>query len=422
MNEQWESESTRIKIIGVGGAGTNAVDRLKLENLDQVNLAVINTDGQSISVSPISEKILLGRGVTRGLSTGGEVEMGRKAAEEDREILRRTVEGHDLIFVLAGLGGGTGSGATPVVAEIAASCNALVIAFVTMPFSREGARRVQQAEDALAELRRHCHAVISLPNDLLLQQIDEDATLMEAFAIADEWINQGVLSIYTMIFQTGMINVDFATLRRAFSERGGKTLYGTGYGQGEDYVLKALRELDLCPLLHLPENKYVRRTDNLIVNIVGGPDLTMSKVNQVMEYVTDKFGNRDNIVLGATIDGGMSQSLRITVIGMTGLGAGKSLPSVPSASTPANNRGTVGGDHEKAVDRSLRLAESRAEMRRREKAQQEEFAFDNGQQDRGFFERSSTNIVDGEDLDIPTYLRRGIRIQVEAPATCHVSG
>jgi len=136
MTQNWENESTRIKIIGVGGAGTNAVDRLKLENLDQVNLAVINTDGQSINMSPISEKILLGRGVTRGLSTGGEVEMGRLAAESDKELLKKTVEGYDLIFILTGLGGGTGSGAAPVLAEIAMNSDALGVAFFTMPFCR----------------------------------------------------------------------------------------------------------------------------------------------------------------------------------------------------------------------------------------------------------------------------------------------
>ncbi len=422
MTQNWENEQTRIKIIGVGGAGTNAVDRLKLENLDQVNLAVINTDGQSINMSPISEKILLGRGVTRGLSTGGEVEMGRLAAESDKDLLKKTVEGYDLIFILAGLGGGTGSGAAPVLAEVAMNCDALVVAFVTMPFSREGTRRCKQAEDALAQMRRHCHAVISLPNDILLQQIDENATLMEAFAIADEWINQGVRSIWALIFQTGMINVDFATLKRAFSERGGKTLYGTGYAKGDDYVTRALHDLELCPLLHLPENKYIRRTDNLIVNIVGGPDLTMAKVNEVMEYVTDKFGSRDNLVLGATIDGSMSQSLRVTVIGMTGLGSGKSYAPVPAASSIANR--SVSQEQkpstEKQGDHLHRLTESRAE-RKRLKSLQEEFSFEQEQENRGFFQKTAENLFDGQDLDVPTYLRRGIRIQLEAPATCRIA-
>lgn len=412
IQSSWEDNHTRIKIIGVGGAGTNAVDRLKLDNLDSVHLAVMNTDGQSVGMSPISEKVLLGRGVTRGLSTGGEAEVGRKAAREDRELLRKMVEGVDLLFILAGLGGGTGSGAAPVLAEIAAEAGALVIAFVTMPFSREGARRNKQAEDALVSLRKNCHAVISLPNDVLLQQIDEDATLMEAFGIADDWINQGVRSIWSMIFQTGMINVDFATLKRAFNERGGKTLFGTGYAKGEDFVARALQDLEICPLLHLPENKYIKRPDSLIVNITGGPDLTMSKVNEVMEYVSDKFGNREDLVMGATIDGSMHQSLRITVIGTTALNS-KGFGSVPSATSESN----------KQLEEKARVSSGRSEelagrftdkepKKSKLKPPQEEFDFDTEALSRGVFEKTAENLYEGEDLDVPTYLRRGIRIHL----------
>ncbi len=413
IQSSWEDNHTRIKIIGVGGAGTNAVDRLKLDNLDSVNLAVVNTDGQSIAMSPISEKLLLGRGVTRGLSTGGEADVGRKAAEEDRALLGKMVEGVDLLFILAGLGGGTGSGAAPVMAEVAGKAGALVIAFVTMPFSREGARRNKQAEDALVALRKNCHAVISLPNDVLLQQIDEDATLMEAFGVADEWINQGVRSIWSMIFQTGMINVDFATLKQAFNERGGKTLFGTGYAKGDDYVARALQELELCPLLHLPENKYIKRPDSLIVNIIGGPDLTMTKVNQVMDYVSEQFGNRENLVLGATIDGSMHQSLRVTVIGTTALNS-KGFSKVPSATSAANQQLEEKG--EPAVDRSealsSRFGDKTPKSGKKSKIPQEEFDFDTEALSRGVFEKTAENLYDGEDLDVPTYLRRGIRIQL----------
>lgn len=417
IQSSWEDNRLRIKIIGVGGAGTNAVDRLKLDNLDQVNLAVMNTDGQSISMSPISEKILLGRGVTRGLSTGGEADLGRKAAEEDREQMRKMVEGVDLLFILAGLGGGTGSGASPVLAEVAAEAGALVVAFVTMPFSREGNRRSQQADTALAALRKGCHAVVSMPNDLLLQQIDEEATLMEAFGIADNWINQGVRSIWSMLFQTGLINVDFATLKHAFNERGGKTLFSTGFAEGEDYVSRALQDLEMCPLLHLPENKYIKRPDSLIVNIIGGPDLTMSKVNEVMEYVTEKFGSRDDLVLGATIDGSMHQSLRITVIGMTGIGgAAKAFGKVPAASSSANERLSEpeGSSAEREGGLSDRFCDKAPKEKKKKKAPvpQEEFDFKTEADSRGVFERTATNIYEGEDLDVPTYLRRGIRIQV----------
>ena len=309
-----DDKHLRIKIIGVGGAGNNAVDRLKLDNLGQVGLAVVNTDTKTLSVSPIQEKLMIGRGLTRGMSAGGEADIGRQAAEADRAMIDKMVDGVDLVFLLAGLGGGTGSGATPIVAEAAATAGAVVVAFVTQPFTREGQRRHKQAEDALVLLRQHCHAVITLPNDVLLQQVDESSTVMEAFAVADEWMSRGVRAIWSMLFQHGLINVDFATLRSAFRFRGGKTLFGLGQAQGEDCVQAALADLDLCPLLHLPEYKYTRKADSLIVNITGGPGLSLSQVNHIMDTVCEKFGSKENTVLGAVIDDDMHGAIRITVI------------------------------------------------------------------------------------------------------------
>src|SRR3984957_7792780 len=215
-----------IKLIGVGGAGTNAVDRLKMENLARLQLAVINTDYQALASSPVQDKVLIGMSVTRGLGTGGDPELGREAAEADREKIAAVVNDCDLVFLLAGMGGGTGSGAAPIVAEIAAEAGALVIAFVTLPFSFEGGRRVKQAEEGLQALRRVCDAVIALPNDVLMQEAADNETVLDSFARADEWIGRGVKSIWSMMFRTGLINLDFATLRQAFQQRGGKTLFG----------------------------------------------------------------------------------------------------------------------------------------------------------------------------------------------------
>src|ERR1043166_6964891 len=239
-----------IKLVGVGGAGANAVDRLKMENLERLQLAVINTDHQALSSSPVQDKVLIGMGVTRGLGAGVDPDLGREAAETDREKITKVVKECDLVFLLAGMGGGTGSGAAPVVAEIAAEAGALVIAFVTMPFSFEGGRRLKQAEEGLLALRKVCDAVIPLPNDILLQEAGENETVLDSFARADEWIGRGVKSIWAMLFKTGLINLDFATLRQAFQQRGGKTLFGLGEGAGENAVADALASLKLCPLLH----------------------------------------------------------------------------------------------------------------------------------------------------------------------------
>jgi len=403
----------RIRIIGVGGAGNNAVDRLKLENLSSVNLAVINTDTKTLSASPIEEKLHIGRAITMGLSAGGEADIGREAALADEERIARLVSGTDLVFILAGLGGGTGSGASPVIAEVAARQGAVVIAFVTMPFSREGARRHKQADHALAQMREHCHAVITLPNDLLLQQVDEDATVMEAFAIADEWIQRGVESVCSLLFQSGLINVDFATLKQAFQARGGKTLFGIGYGEGENYIEKALRDLDMCPLLHTPENRYVRRADSLILNITGGPDLSIARVNEIMDYVSEKFGSRNNTVLGAVIDGGMAGRVRISVIGTTDLGPPrKGYAPVAAASLPSNRSATASAAIERSESRAAEMptkvgARGKAMARARD---QVEFDFPAEDEHRGFFEKTERNLYEGEDLDIPTFFRRGIKI------------
>jgi len=224
--------SIAIKLVGVGGAGSNAIDRLKMDNLERLQLAVINTDLQALSSSPVQDKILIGGQLTRGLGTGGEPELGRQAAEADRDKIAAVVKGCDLVFLLAGLGGGTGGGATPIVAEVATEQGALVIAFVTMPFSFEGGRRLKQAEEGLTALRRACDAVIPLSNDVLLQECSDSTGVLAAFAQADAWIGRGVKSIWSMLFRTGLINLDFATLQQVFQSRGGKTLFSLGSGEG----------------------------------------------------------------------------------------------------------------------------------------------------------------------------------------------
>ncbi len=404
MDGQMPDGTLRIKIIGVGGAGTNAVDRIKLEDLEQVHLTVIDTDNQVLSASPVEEAYLLGRNVTNGKSTGGSVDKGRMAAEADIEDLRRIVRGVDLVFILTGLGGGTGSGAAPVLAELAVSEGALVIAFTPMPFQREGSIRCERARKSLELMRKYCHAVISLPNDLIFKQVDDSATLMEAFAMADKWIKLGVHSIWSMLFNTGLINVDFSSLQSALAEPGGRTIFGTGYGKGENLLDQALQDLEKCPLLHLPEAGYFRDTDQLIINLTGGPDMTMATVNRAMDAVSEKFGCRNSLIMGASIDGSFYNQLRITVMGTVRSTANtKAYAPVPAASIPPN----------RPVAPPLKSAESFEEPASAAAAarrHQGEFAFPRQEENRGLFERTQQNLYEGEDLDIPTYLRRGIKI------------
>lgn len=420
------SEDVRVKIIGVGGAGNNTADRMQLDPESRIRLAAVNTDVQALESSPIQEKLMIGRSITRGLSAGGDAEVGRQAAEADRDAIAKITQGMDIIFLCAGLGGGTGSGAAPVIAQIAAEQGALVIAFTTLPFAIEGVRRQEQSEIGLNALRKVCHAVMPLPNELLLHHMAEDATVLDAFAQADEWVNRGVKSICSMLFQTGLINLDFAMLKQVFAHRGGKTLFGLGRGQGADCVDKAIDDLAKCPLLHTPE--FARRADSLLVNIIGGTDLSIQEVNTVMSRVTEKFGSQSNTVLGAVIDDSYQQYLEICVIGATTMDGrnyvhkkGNVLHQEPAASIPMNEE-TSNFDAKDLVlttasadQQATKKRVHHSKLRRKKEVvldDQPEFLFITEEQHRGYFEKTESNLYAGEDLDVPTYMRKGIKLHL----------
>ncbi|MEO7599746.1 MAG: cell division protein FtsZ [Opitutus sp.] len=415
-----------IKLVGVGGAGSNAVDRLKMENLERLQLAVVNTDHQALASSPVQDKVMIGMTVTRGLGAGGDPELGREAAESDREKIAKVVKDCDLVFLIGGMGGGTGSGAMPTVAEIAAEQGALVIAFVTMPFSFEGGRRLKQAEEGLAALRRVCDAVIPLPNDVLLQEAAENETVLDSFARADEWMGRGVKSIWAMLFKTGLINLDFSTLRQVFQQRGGKTLFGLGEGSGATAVSDAISSLKLCPLLHTPE--FSRRADRLLVNIIGGTDLTLPKVNELMTSITEQFGRESHIIMGAVIDEEMQNRVEVCVLGTCDMNGRGVVHRRPITAATARTRITAArNEHPTEMTRSLPTSSApvgtinaagtgdltleQAAAAAAQKIAQEEFGF--GElESRGHFEKTDRNLFDGQDLDVPTYLRRGIKISI----------
>jgi len=412
-----------IKLVGIGGGGSNAVDRLKMENLDRLQLAVINTDLKALNASPVQEKILIGASVTRGLSAGGDPALGYEAAEADREKIAAVVRDTDLVFLLAGLGGGTGSGATPVLAEIAREAGALVIAFVTLPFSFEGGRRRKQAEEALDELRKQCHAVIPLSNDLLLQEGTEQTSVLDSFAQADVWMGRGVKSIWSMLSQTGLINVDFQALRTAFQTRGGKTLFGLGTGEGENAAQAAFEDLKNCPLLATPE--FARKADRLMVNITGGADLSLTKVNELMTAVTEEFGREAHVIMGAVIDEALQGRVEVCVIGATDIGGRTFTRAKPVAAPKRTERPAApaaeavenapGEKNSAPTERAPRAASAKpAPEHDPNKPQQEEFGFGGAEPAaaRGSFDKSDRNLFEGQDLDVPTYLRRGIKVSV----------
>lgn len=409
------STALKIKIIGVGGAGTNAVDGLKLDNLSDVRFAAINTDAQALANSPIAEKLVIGRTVTHGLSAGGEVEIGRKAAESDRDAIARMIADMDLIIMVVGLGGGTGSAVAPVIAEVAAKTDALVMTFATQPFSFEGARRQRIADESLGELRKRVHGLIRLPNDMLLQEGEEDTSVLNAFAVADQWIGRGVNSICAMLLKTGLINQDFSALRSIFQNHGGKTMFATGSATGGDFVQDALEELFLCPLLHMGDRPA--NLDRILVNIIGGADLGIAKVNVIMSQVTKRFGSREDIVFGAVIDEARRESLEICILAKAELELAPE--TVPNPMETNRERATdsegLGLESQIAMENKPPRAVHQSKLRKKKPAatNQDEFKFDTEAQ-RGYFDKTERNLYKDEDLDVPTYLRRGIKIKLKA--------
>ncbi len=409
-----------IKLVGIGGAGTNAVDRLKMENLDRLQMAVINTDYQALSSSPVQDKVLIGRGITRGLGAGGDPELGREAAEADREKIAAVVKDCDLVFLVAGMGGGTGGGAAPIVAEVATEAGAIVIAFVTMPFSFEGGRRGRLAEEGLVALRKVCDAVVPLPNDLLLQEAGEGEAMLASFANADQWIGRGVRAIWAMMNRTGLINLDYSTLQRAFTRPCGKTLFGLGSGAGENAAQDAIDSLNACPLLHAPE--FSRKADRLLVNIIGGTDLTLPRVNEIMTAVSEKFVSREShIIWGAVIDEAMQSRIEVCVIGTTDVGSRMVRPpprrsgaGQPEPLRTVPRKPTAPGGVLPGLDELIgQLPSSSQEPEKKRpmtpSAAQNEFGFTE-EANRGAFEKTDRNLFEGQDLDVPTYFRKGVKI------------
>jgi cell division protein FtsZ len=409
----------KIKIIGVGGAGTNAVDALNLDGFDSVHLAAINTDAQALANSSIAEKLIIGRTVTRGLGAGGEVDIGRAAAESDRDAIAALIGDMDLIIMVVGFGGGTGSAAAPIVAEVAAKTNALVLAFVTLPFSFEGQRRKRIADEGLGELRKLVHGVIPLPNDVLLQEGEEDTSVLNAFAITDRWIGRGVNSLCAMLLKTGIVNLDLGSLRSVFQGQGGKTIFGTGVASGGDYVKDALDDLFICPLLHLGDRPA--QLDRILVNVIGGADLPISRVNDIVSQVSKRFGSREDIVFGAVLDQSRSESLEICVLGKAEMERRrvpvKQVQPVEEVASPSEAMEGLGLESEIAQDELPLLRPVHVSKLATKKStaneDQDEFTFNEVDAQRGYFEKTDRNDYKDEDLDVPTYLRRGIKIKLK---------
>ncbi len=309
-NTQAQAETfARIKVVGVGGAGCNAINRMIAEGIQGIEFVAVNTDGQALLQSSAKTRVRIGDKITRGLGAGGIPEMGKKAAEESADDLYAVLKGSDMIFVTAGMGGGTGTGAAPIITQIGKEVGALSIGVVTRPFMFEGAHRMQSAEAGIQNLKKIADTLIVIPNDRLLQIVDKRASLKEAFSVADDVLRQGVQGISELITVPGLINLDFADIRTIMSE-GGAALMAVGHASGEDRATKAAEMAISSELLDIT----IDGAHGILFNVTGGDGLTLFEVNQAAAIIKETAHPDVNLIFGAVIDPSMGEEIRLTVI------------------------------------------------------------------------------------------------------------
>ncbi|HZT17639.1 MAG TPA: cell division protein FtsZ [Gaiellaceae bacterium] len=303
-----------IRVVGVGGAGLNAIDRMMDAGITQVDFIAVNTDIQQLQMSDAPTKIHIGSELTEGLGSGADPEIGRRAAEDGYDAIKRALRGSDMVFVTAGEGGGTGSGAAPIVARVARDLGALTVGIVTTPFKFEGTRRRKQAEEGVVALREACDTLIVIPNDRLLEVLDKSTSMLDAFRIADDVLRHGVQGICDLITNPGLINLDFADVRTIMQDSG-SALMGIGYATGENRAREAAERALRSPLIETE----ITDARGILLSIAGGDDLTLYEVNEAAEAVRAAATDDTNIIFGATIDERLEGQMWITVVA-TGFG------------------------------------------------------------------------------------------------------
>ncbi len=367
----------RIKVIGVGGGGSNAVNRMIEEGIQGVEFIAVNTDAQALTLSKAPTRVRLGDKLTRGLGAGGDPEVGRKAAEESADELYNVLKGSDMVFVTAGMGGGTGTGAAPIVAQVSKECSALTIGVVTRPFTFEGARRIRSSESGVSKLKEHVHTLIAIPNDRLLQISDKRSSLQDSFRIADDVLHQGIQGISELITIPGLINLDFADVRTIMSE-GGAALMAVGNGSGEDRAKIAAEQAISNQLLDIT----IDGARGVLFNVTGGPNMTLFEVNQAAAIIRETAHPDVNMIFGAVIDPTLGDDLRITVI-----------------ATGFERNGVPRRVLERTPSRTLEPRPAHF-VRQKETVSVEANVKSGGEENTG-----TPPAVNSDDLDIPTFLR-----------------
>ena len=399
--EQQNSMTARIKVIGIGGGGSNAVNTMITASLSGVDFMVANTDAQSLEASEAAVRIQLGGLVTKGLGAGANPEIGRRAALEDQEKIREYLEGSDMIFITAGMGGGTGTGGAPVIARVAREVGALTVGVVTKPFIFEGKKRMRQAEDGIEELKQNVDTLIVIPNQRLLSIAAKTTTMLEAFHKADDVLLQAVRGISDLIITPGLINLDFADVRTVMAEMG-LALMGAASASGENRAIEAAQKAISSPLL---EDISIQGARGVLINITGGPDLCLHEVNEAASMIQEEAHEDANIIFGAVIDESLTDEIRITVIA-TGFGEVKEEKKPLPIAAPAPNVSNIAHaaqKNKKVVHLGTIVDDLDAPTWQRKKQGTEEVETVTLNK-AGF--QFGANQEDEDKYDIPTFLRR----------------
>jgi cell division protein FtsZ len=402
-NKPQPSQKIRLKIFGIGGAGCNAIAQFTATSstgqsaLAGVELVAVNTDKQALESVTVAERIQIGAALTRGLGAGGDPELGARAAQQDAERLIGAVQNADVVFIATGLGGGTGTGASPVVAKIARDQGALVLVLAGMPFAFEGDRRRQQALAGLEQLKAQADAVICIQNDKLFKLAGDNASVLDAFQRGNEIVACGVQAVWQLVSRKGLINLDFGDLRAALAAKHCEGVFSYGEAQGPDRVRDAVKALLESPLLE--GGDALLRADAVLVSILGGPDLTLANVQRTVEPISRLAGHA-HVIMGAAIDESYRDRLAVTVIAAVNALPRKpaqlGIAKPPFARRPVSPvRGATPGANGQQKPETPKPKQATLPL--------EPVA-------RGRFDKSEPTIYNGEDLDVPTYIRRGVKL------------
>ena len=392
-------QKAKLKVVGVGGAGGNAVTRMITSGMKGVDFIAINTDAQDLDNNPSEQKIQIGKNLTKGLGAGANSNVGKEAVESDKEAVTSLLDGADMVFITAGLGGGTGTGAAPVISQIARELGILTVGIITIPFNFEGPKRMNRALEGMAEMKKACDTLIAIPNQKLMSIVDKSTTLPEAFQMADIILHQAAKGISDLINVQGVINLDFADVETIMKNMG-EAIMGTGIASGDERAVLAAQQAISSPLL---DNASIKGAQGVLVNITGGDDLTLMEANEATTIIFEEAGPSANIIFGAVIDPSLEDEIRVTVIA-TGFNIPKTVqkneslhgkPEMKTTETPPTRQ------LQERVNKPLHAQKDKEEdtLETIEKETKETpmLTFD---------DTKESPVIYGEDLQIPAFIRR----------------